>query len=362
MLSGAGRRLLVLRGALKYANPILRSAAPTSATLRQLSVSASFAQTQSQIKTASTAAQDDDHKAKQSRKRPIDPCTGQPRIGGNWSYKAELHAFAHRLGFDSEQLPSLKKALIEKSSVRVSSPRVAADGSERRYIDHNGRLSVLGRAVVGHYVLEYLYFTYPNLEGGMIEDLCSFLTCEQTLVELANHLGVTELIRTRHVLNEAQNNYIINDSFCATVAAAYNDIGPKAARKIVHDFVVTQLAGKDLNELIKLEHPRFMLQTLLKSRGQPRLVPRLIRESGRLTHFPSFVVGVFSGGELLGEGCGTSLKRAEREALNAALRKHFQTELLNAPLPSDHEDFCSEGNLNTLHEIETVERGPASSL
>ena len=38
---------------------------------------------------------------------------------------------------------------------------------------------------------------------------------------------------------------------------------------------------------------------------------RLLKETGRLSISPVFVVGIYSGGEKLGEGFGSSLKIAE---------------------------------------------------
>ena len=161
---------------------------------------------------------------------------------------------------------------------------------------------------------------------------------------------MTDLIHTHKKVTRED----IKHAFRAVTGALYVDKGPLSARKIVHDFVIPQLAGRDLHELIKLQHPKFMLRAILKGQRQLPPVTRLIKESGRLTHFPSFVVGVYSGGKLLAEGCGTSLKRAEKEAVIAALHKHFQTELANTPLPSDRDDefkiqFMSqnEGKENT---------------
>ena len=71
-----------------------------------------------------------------------------------------------------------------------------------------------------------------------------------------------------------------------------------------------------------------------------------IVETGRLTHFSSFVVGVCSGDKLLAEGCGISLKRVEKEATTAALIKHFQVEMSTISLPSDHEEYMEESEID----------------
>ena len=265
----------------------------------------------------------------------IDPQTGKRRVGSNWNYQSELSALAHRIGVESAHLPSLQVALRDRSAVG-------------REIEEHGRLAVLGRSVLWHYVNEYLYFSYPKLEGSMLKDVGSFVMSDAALTELAGHLGVSQLIQTRKLLSEPSNSYVVTNAFYAVVGVLYEHQGGWSARSFVHDFVISQLATKDLSDIIKLQHPRFMLYAILKSKGQAKPVSRLIGESGRTTHFPSFVVGVYSGEKLLGEGCGTSIKRAEREAMMAALQTHFQTELSSCPLPSDHDDFIPEEKLQLL--------------
>lgn len=283
----------------------------------------------------------------------IDPLTGKKILGSNWNYSAELFALASRVGVESVHLPFLQVALRDKSVVG------AAPSSKSQRLQEHSRLSVLGQSVLQHYVHEYLYFNYPKLAGDMLKDISNFLTSEAQLTDLSHHLGVTQLIQTRKLLNDPKNSLVVTDAFCAVIGVLYEKQGAKSARSFVHDFVISQLANKDLSELIKLQHPRFMLNAILKSKGRPRLVSRLITESGRATHFPSFVVGVYSGDQLLGEGCGTSLKRAEREAMVTALQTHFQTELSKAPLPSDHEDFVPEELLYT--EVESKENSDEGS-
>lgn len=269
----------------------------------------------------------------------IDPETGKRRVGTNWNYSAELSVLAYRVGVASPHLSALKVALRDRSLHRRSS------SSPQPQPEDNGRLSVLGRSLLQHYVQDYLYFNYPNLEGAMLKDVANYLNSEAVLLELSGHLGVTQLIQTRRLLGDPSNSQVITNAFAAVLGVLYEKQGAKIARSFVHDFVVAQLASKDLRDLVKLQHPRFMLYAVLKSKGWPRPLSRLISESGRATHFPSFVVGVYSGERQLGEGCGTSIKRAEKEAMLAALQTHFQTELSNCPLPSDYDDFIPEEQL-----------------
>ena len=276
---------------------------------------------------------------KQLWKSHIDPRTGEPRKGSNWNYTAELSALAHRLGYAPETLPSLPTALTHRSALPEQTQ--ALSGA------HNGRLAVVGHASLLHYTRESLFRSYPNLDGTHLIDLSNFLTNVDALVELAEHLGIPELMRTIHKLYNPTKTILIERGVCAIIGCLYIDQGPEAAKKFVEDVVLAQLKGKDLTELIKLQHPKYMLQTILKESGKPPPVSRLVRESGRATHLPSYVVAVFSGDRCLGEGAGTSLKRAEQAAISAALMKHFLKEVKAASTPGgSQEGFRPERKIN----------------
>ena len=278
----------------------------------------------------------------EAQSRPADalPPTSPSRKGNNWSYATELSALAVRLGHKVEDIPSLLKALQQDSYVKM----IPGTPSKQVVITPN-RLSILGSSAMLHYVNEYLYFSYPVMDGSMLLDLATSITSQSALVKLANHFGVTDLIRAKVNLALPENDVVISQAFCGVFGAVYRDKGPKVTKQLVHETILPQLAGQDLEEVVKLEHPRLLLNMILSKQNRPKPVARLISESGRATHFPSFVVGIFSGESCLGEGTGTSLRRAEHEAMLTALRTYFQKELSVTTLPSDEETFFTEEEL-----------------
>ena len=267
------------------------------------------------------------------------------RKGSNWDYRVELSALSARLGRSLEEFPSLRAALNFRT-LSGTGVNVSKEPSRRQ---SGERLAQLGRSLLDFFVTEYLFFTYPNLQGHQLRDVRASVTDSEVTARIANHVGVTDLLLTT---DKELHDSLPAEGFEAVLGAFYVDHGPAAAKKLVHGFVLPQLAAADFSEFIKLQHPKFMLRAILHGAGKPPPVARLLRESGRLTHFPSFVVGMYSGEQFLAEGCGTSLKRAEREAASAALRKYFQTEVSRAPLPSDHEDFQAESQVVLMEEKE----------
>jgi large subunit ribosomal protein L44 len=278
----------------------------------------------------------------------VDPRTQSRRPGSNWTYDRELFALARRLGHDLADLPRLRTALTHRSALshQTAGGGEATAGATR---EHNSRLSFLGKNLVQYFVTEHLLRVYPHMEAEGLGDVCKFLLNDSALAKCADHLGITDLIRSQKRLDDPGQQKVIVRALVATVSCIHLDRGPAAARKFVTEFVTSKMAGVDLHEVIKLQHPRHVLRSILASRDLPGAESRLLKETGRATHFPTFVVGVYSGDRQLGEGCGTSLKRAEREAIVAALHQHFATQLASLSVPE--EGYEKEGDIDFFQPI-----------
>ena len=274
----------------------------------------------------------------------VDPRTQKSRPGSNWTYDKELFALARRIGYDLTDLPKLGTALTHQSALIQLASQEGEEAQLEALVEHNSRLSFLGKTLVQYFVTEHLLAAYPNMQAMNLADLSVFLSNDEALVKLADHIGITDLIRTQKKLADSRMQKIIVRALLATVSCLHLDQGPAAARKFITEFITSKMAGVDLHEVIKLQHPRYVLRSILASQGLPGPESRLLKETGRATHFPTFVVGVYSGDKLLGEGCGTSLKRAEREAIVGALHKHFATQLASLSLPA--EGYEKEGDID----------------
>lgn len=256
----------------------------------------------------------------------IDARTGEPRLGRNFNYKMELTTLAKRLGYELESLPSLQTALTHRSANWRGTPQ-----------EHNGRLAVLGKTALIHYVQEYIYFKYPKMDAKSLLDICNELTHSSTLSDLTSQLGIVELLLTKVKPSDGQYQNMLGKSFNAILGAVYSDQGALAARKLVNSFVISILKSSDIRDFLKLHKPVFILTEILKREGKPRPEARLLKETGRLSHFPTFVMGVYSGDQFLGEGSGSSLSRAKNEAMASAIRSHYMKELKHVELPSDEQ-------------------------
>ncbi|KAJ2870680.1 54S ribosomal protein L3 mitochondrial, partial [Coemansia asiatica] len=79
-------------------------------------------------------------------------------------------------------------------------------------------------------------------------------------------------------------------------------------------------------------NPKTMLVELTKRKGLEYPIARLMKETGRFTSSPVFIVGVFCGTRMVGMGFGSSLKMAEYRAAKDALLKHYAKEIKDVQL------------------------------
>ncbi|GAA6015850.1 hypothetical protein JCM11491_007208 [Sporobolomyces phaffii] len=121
----------------------------------------------------------------------------------------------------------------------------------------------------------------------------------------------------------------------AMIGAVYQLHGFAAAKSFVHSHFLARLvpssstalpsstASASILPLLKFQNPTRILSLQLQSASLPPLTHKLLKESGRLTAHPTFVIGAFSGSVKLGEGFGSSLRMAEWRASEDALRRSF---------------------------------------
>ena len=325
---------------------VIRRVLPQLSSVRH--VSKYFRKTKPQVYSEFLDSAIDPPKAKKlDAEERVDPKTGTVTAYSNWSHKVELFSFAHRVGYDPQQLPSLLEAVTAKGYE-------PSEVTEQQSQSSNGTLAVLGKSVTLLFVREFLYFTYPNLPGESILQVDLALTGSKSLAKVCECLGLADVILTRPVdidekrtPLEAQD--ILSNALLAVVGAVYFDQGAEEARKFVHNFILPQLTQNQVRDIVRLKKPKEMLTNMLKQQNRGPAESRLLRESGRLTHFPTFVVGIFSDQKIVGQGVGTSLDRAEKEAMNTAIVSHIMKETKNPNFPplaekEDEADFVEATN------------------
>lgn len=183
------------------------------------------------------------------------------------------------------------------------------------------RLEFLGDSILGFVTAEYLYSTFPTKPEGELTRIRAELVCEKNLAEVARSLHLGEHLLLGH--GEMQTggrdrSGILCDVMESLIAAAYLDGGFAAAKGIIDRLILTRLT-----EVVKTHDYKTELQELVQQKKNQHLTYELIGESGP-DHCKEFSVRVLLNGQPVGEGSGTSKKRAEQSAAAQAISRLTQ--------------------------------------
>ena len=185
----------------------------------------------------------------------------------------------------------------------------------------NERLEFLGDSVLGMLVAEYLFRNFPDRPEGELTRMRADMVCEQTLAGAANKIGIGEHLLLGHGeerLGGRNRNSILADAMESVIAACFLDGGIQAALKVVQQFILVEVPVTKLHNV----DYKTQLQELVQQKKNQVLVYRLVGESGP-DHDKQFDVEVSLNGSVVGNGSGSSKKRAEQSAAACAIAKLF---------------------------------------
>ena len=189
----------------------------------------------------------------------------------------------------------------------------------------NERLEFLGDSLLGMVVAAYLYMAFPDRPEGELTRMRADMVCEQALAKIALQISLGE-----HLLlgnGEEQGGgrtraSILADAVESVIAACFLDGGMDACKDFVKRFVLSDVP------VTRLHNTDFKtaLQELVQQKKNQILSYTLTGESGP-DHDKRFTVAVSLNGSVVGEGIGSSKKRAEQEAARAAIEALFPNKL-----------------------------------
>jgi len=185
----------------------------------------------------------------------------------------------------------------------------------------NERLEFLGDSVLGMVVAEYLYKTFPDRPEGELTRMRADMVCEQALSEVANRLELGKHMLLGHGEEQSGGRNrasILADAVESVIAATFLDGGMEAAKRFIAQFVLCDVPVMRLHNA----DYKTMLQELVQQKKNQVLSYALVGESGP-DHDKRFTVAVSLNGEQIGQGTGSSKKRAEQEAACAAVENLF---------------------------------------
>merc|ERR1712136_796 len=247
-----------------------------------------------------------------------------------WNYNAELFAFGNRLGEKFED-NFLREALTNKSYIEGEASRMNEVGLQLTLaMKSNEELSVKGQQQISKFVKGYLRAILTKVPEEMIISIHDHLVSTESLAYVAKNIGLGDLLLSAEFpcLDET-----LSRSFQAVVAALEKSSSEERARTLVQDLVITQLYGKDINELWNPADPARILNTILHKNGMNESEFRLIRKAGSNTLLAVYHVGIYSNKTFVASGTGESVEIAQEMAARNGLKKLFHTDDSMRALP-----------------------------
>ncbi|KAF8957471.1 hypothetical protein BDZ97DRAFT_1953043 [Flammula alnicola] len=217
---------------------------------------------------------------KESLKLPKDAFVQEEFNPENWAHlqpapSTALVAFANRIGLASifSSTDVMRQACTHSSFLTLFRQHYPGKPEPKT----NAQLTVIGNSLMGLFATEYLHAKYPYLPTRVLK------------AAVSAHMGATPLLR---------------------------NLTP-----VLHSDAMASIP-RSLTALIYQEP----LLEMVQKYGREPPKSRLLKETGRFSNSPVFVVGIFSGADKLGEGFGASLRMAEFRAAEDALMRVYLTQ------------------------------------
>ena len=224
--------------------------------------------------------------------------------------------FEKNIGLRFKNKSLLKQAFTHRSFINENRPPAGGSG-----LKHNERLEFLGDAVLELVITDFLYERFKEMNEGELTSLRSALVNADTCSFVAQKLGVNDCL----LLSKGESKdtgrarqFILANTLEAIIGAIYVDQGYGLAREFIEKHVTP------LTEEIIKKGAWIDAKSLFQERAQEHesITPvyKTLKETGP-DHDKHFIVGVYLGNKLFGQGEGKSKQDAEQEAARTALKE-----------------------------------------
>jgi ribonuclease-3 len=196
---------------------------------------------------------------------------------------------------------------------------------------HNESMEFLGDSVLGFLVTDFIYHFFPTLTEGRKSKIKAYLVSSRSLSAIALDIGIPLFLRLGKGEEKTGGRHkkaLAANALEAVIAAIYLDAGIEQARRFLSPLYDTLLMDIQEGRAV-VEDPKTALQEYLQARNLENAQYSVTAETGP-EHQKTFHVVVQVGQRGLGEASGTTKKKAEIQAAEAALSKLVE-EGRNAP-------------------------------
>ncbi|TFL02087.1 ribonuclease III domain-containing protein [Pterulicium gracile] len=274
-----------------------------------------------------------------------------------------LSAFVHRIGMNNvlgADLETVQLACTHSSFVPFHKHY-----HPQQAVVSNAQLAHTGNALLGMFGAEHVHATYPYLPTRVLKAAVTSFVGPASCAAVANEMGATPLLRWHRTPRTPTAPAVLQVDALASIpraltALVYQNRSLPSARQFAHSYLLNRQV--DLRPLIKFTDPKKALLSLTVKFNRDRPVSRLLKETGRFSNSPVFVVGIYSGQDKLGEGFGSSLKMAEYRAAEDSLLRLYLTRRPTTQLQLPTSTFAPGiGNIFTAVQDGGMEAGEGST-
>jgi len=226
-------------------------------------------------------------------------------------YQIDFASLKDTLGYDFKNHDLFVQALKHRSYLPVI---------QEQRLDSNERLELLGDAVLGLVVVDFLYDRFPSKEEGELTNMKSLVVSRKILARIARALKLGDFLLLSDSEEKAGGRHrasINADAMEAVIAAIYLDGGLQEARR----FIEAKILG-NFDDIIHDElHTNFKSMLLEYSQSQDLGSPCYnVKSVAGPDHERIFTIQVKIQDDVLGLGTANSKKRAEQLAAREALK------------------------------------------
>lgn len=333
--------------------------------------------------------------------RPISACAvcGNKRLQSNQTQREKILALTktQMAGFSTKenQYPNLNTAILDNPGFRKDVVKfctqlnvniqdinhLLAPFTHESYLlanvhklsgphESNERLAFLGAQVMRKCVTEHLYHNFPELSAREIWDVQTGLLEDHVLSKALEWNIKAITLYSRH-----PQDLMLRQAVLALVGAVYTRESPEKADAFVKSHLIPELTRNEIEEVVKLQHPKFILQSIAEKVGHFPLKTRLDYSKKSKSHLHldnpfSYCVSVVRSqeNEVLAQEVSYSLTLAEKKACQKALIAHYGEEFNSFHLEmNDKDEFTVEtdvdlGLIASEQRIVELEKGQEQSF
>ena len=224
----------------------------------------------------------------------------------------DVRNFSKKIGHEYKNISLLAAALTHSSYAN----EMKSKGVKTQC---NERLEFLGDAVLSLITSEYIYSKLKECKEGELTRIRAILVCEDSLFGFAESMDLGEMLFLGNgeiISNGRHRKSTLADAFEAVLGSIFIDGGLDAAKRFLLKFIEGPV--EDIVKEGETKDYKSLLQQIIQQNSGETLEYVLTGESGP-AHEKIFEVCAMLGGNIVGEGKGSSKKVAEQSAAKEAL-------------------------------------------